>query len=78
MIDGQADRNGLLADALIADLTEQAIGTEVESAATLGDRQDVGAEPVAPFGLTEEAGFPPDDIGPKRSLGVIVGQVQAG
>ena len=78
MIDGQSDGDGLLADTLLADLTKQAIGTEVEAAATFGDRQDVCTEPVAAVGLAEETGFPPDDVGPKRSLGVIVGQVQAG
>jgi hypothetical protein len=54
MIDGQPDRDGLFADPLIADLTEQAIGAQVESSTAFGDRQHVGAEAVAPFGLTEE------------------------
>jgi hypothetical protein len=78
MIDGESDGDGLFADTLVADLSKQTIGTEVETATTLGDRHDVGTEPVTAFGLAEEAGFPPDDIGPESSLRVVVGQVQAG
>ncbi len=78
MIDGQANGDELFADALFADLTEQAIGAEVESATALADRHHVGAEAVAPLGLGEEAGFAPDDIGPKRTLSRIVGQFQTG
>ena len=68
----------MLADALLADLPKQAIGAEVESAATFGNRQDVCAEPVAAFGLAEEAGLPPDDIRSDSPLRLVIGQVQAG
>ena len=78
MIDGESDGDGLFADTLVADLAKQTIGTEVETATTLGDRHDVGAEPVTPFGLAEEAGFTPDDIGPDGPLRLVVGQVQTG
>lgn len=78
MIDGQSDRDGLFADPLIADLAEPLIGAEVESSATLGDRQDVGAESVTAFGLTEEARFPPDDIRSEGAFRVVVRQVQTG
>ena len=78
MIDGQADGDGLFADTLIANLTEQTIGAEVESSTAFGNRHHVGAKPVAPFRLAEETGFPPDDIGSKRSLSGVVSQVQSG
>ena len=78
MIDGPADGNGLFADALVADLTEQAIGAEVESSTALADRHHVGAEAVTPLGLGEEAGLPPDDIVAKGALSRIVGKVQTG
>ena len=77
MIDGQSEGDGLLADALVTDLTKQVVGAEVEAAATFGDGHDAGAEQVAAFGLAEEAGFPPDDVGPERSLGGIIREVGA-
>jgi hypothetical protein len=78
MIDGQSDSDGLFADSLIADLTEQAIGTEIETATTFGDRQDVGAESVTAVGLAKEAGLAPDDIRSEGPLRLVVGQVQTG
>jgi hypothetical protein len=63
----------LFADALIADLTEQTIGAEVESSTALADRHHVGMEAVAPLGLGEEASLPPDDIGSKGTFRLIIG-----
>ncbi len=53
----------MFAEALGADLAKQAISTEVEAAAAFGDRHHAGAEQVAAFGLGEEAGLAPDDVG---------------
>ena len=53
----------MFAEALVADLAKQAVSTEVEAATAFGDRHDAGAEQVAAFGLGEEAGFAPDDVG---------------
>ena len=78
MIDGESDGDGLFADTLVTDLAKQTIGTEVETATTFGDRHDAGAEKITPFGLTEEAGFTPDDIGPDGPFRLVIGQVQTG
>ncbi len=43
---------GCLRISLIADLTKQTIGTEIETATTFGDRHDVGAESVTTFRFT--------------------------
>jgi hypothetical protein len=64
MIDGQSEGDGFIADALVTDLAEQGVGAEVEAPTAFRDRHDAGAEQVAAFGLAEEAGFPPDDVGP--------------
>ena len=78
MINGQPNGNGLPPDALFADFTQKRIGAEIHSSAGFGDRHDAGAENISAFGLAEEAGFSPDDIGSQGSLCGIVRQVEAG
>ena len=76
VVDGQPEGDGLLAEALVADLAKQAVSTEVEAATAFGDRQDAGAEQVAAFGWGEEAGFAPDDVGSERTLCGIVREIK--
>ena len=60
-------------DTLVTDLTEQGVGTKVKASTAFGDGHDAGAEEAAALGLAEEAGFTPDDVGPERALGGVVG-----
>jgi len=72
VIDGQPDGHGFSPDALLADFTQQRIGTQIKAPAGVSNGHDSGAEEISAFGLTEEAGFAPDDIGAKGPLGGIV------
>ena len=78
LIDGQPDGNGFSADALFADCSQKRIGAKVHSTAGFSYRHDAGAKEISAFGLAEEAGFSPDDIGAKSSLCGVVRQVEAG
>ena len=76
MIDGQPDGDSFALDALLADFPEQCVGAKIEASAGFGDRHDTCPEEIAALGLAEEAGFPPNDVGSKRSLCGIVGEVE--